>query len=76
MPDTNDIKELLVELRDLQREHLAEYRNVTQRSLELQQKAVARQEQVVKLYRRMVVAGAVVITAIVGLIVYLIWRYL
>ena len=42
----DEIQKLLREIRDTQREHLAEYRQVTQRSLELQQRAVARQEQI------------------------------
>jgi hypothetical protein len=37
----DEIQKLLREIRDTQREHLAEYRHVTQRSLELQQHAVA-----------------------------------
>ena len=39
------VRRLLEEIRDVQREHLAEYRRVTKESLELQQRAVARQEQ-------------------------------
>jgi hypothetical protein len=35
---------LLEEIRDVQREHLTEYRRVTQQLLELQQRAVARPE--------------------------------
>jgi hypothetical protein len=31
---------LLTEIRDLQREHLAEYRRVTERSLEMQERAM------------------------------------
>jgi hypothetical protein len=34
--ESDEVKELLAELRDVQREHLDEYRKVTQRSLELQ----------------------------------------
>jgi hypothetical protein len=44
--ERDEIQKLLREIRDTQREHLAEYRQVTQRSLELQQRAVARQEQI------------------------------
>jgi len=40
-PDGDEIQKLLREIRDTQREHLAEYKSVTQRSLELQQRAVA-----------------------------------
>jgi hypothetical protein len=59
MGETDEIKALLAEIRDTQREYLAEYREVTRRSLELQQQAVKRQEQLGRLYRRVVVAGGV-----------------
>lgn len=62
---------LLEEIRDAQREHLAEYRRVTQQSLELQQRAVARQEQVSQLYKRVVVLGGVLVAALLSLLLYL-----
>jgi CHASE3 domain sensor protein len=74
MRESDDIKELLVEIRDVQREHLAEYRKVTQRSLELQQLAVTRQEQLGRLYRRVVIAGAMLVLCIVIIIVVLMGR--
>lgn len=37
---------LLEEIRDAQREHLAEYRRVTEQTLDFQRRAVSRQEQV------------------------------
>ena len=46
MDGGDEIRQLLRDIRDAQREHLAEYRRVTERSLELQQRAVARQEQI------------------------------
>ena len=74
MRETDNLNELLVEIRDVQREHLAEYRKVTQRSLELQQLAVTRQEQLGRLYRRVVVAGAMLILCIVIIIIVLMGR--
>jgi len=74
MQESGEIKELLIELRDVQREHLAEYRKVTQRSLELQQQAVTRQEQLGQLYRRVVVACALLVIFIVVNIIYLMGR--
>jgi hypothetical protein len=71
MRESDEIKELLAELRDVQREHLEEYRKVTQQSLELQRQAVARQEQLGKLYRRVLTAGAALIVFIVIVIIYL-----
>jgi CHASE3 domain sensor protein len=65
-----DFIHLLVEIRDLQRAHLDEYRRVTQESLELQRKAVGRQEQISRLYQRVVAVGALLLIAIV---VFLVW---
>jgi hypothetical protein len=44
MDDGDEVRQLLREIRDAQREQLAEYRRVTEHSLELQKRAVARQE--------------------------------
>ncbi|HZE71977.1 MAG TPA: hypothetical protein VE135_20900 [Pyrinomonadaceae bacterium] len=74
MQESNEIKQLLTEIRDLQRESLGEYKKVTQRSLELQQQAVTRQEQLGRLYRRVVLAGSLLIMAIVILLVYLLGK--
>ena len=71
MEESSKIKELLVELRDVQREHLAEYRKVTQRSLELQQEAVTRQHQIGNLYRRVIIACAILVVFVVAAILYL-----
>jgi CHASE3 domain sensor protein len=64
-------EKLLEEIRDLQRESLEEYRRVTSQSLELQQRAVRRQEQLGKTYRVALIASATLIIIIVGLIIYL-----
>lgn len=74
MQESNEIKELLVELRDVQREHLAEYRKVTQRSLELQQEAVTRQAQIGNLYRRVIIACAILVVFVVAAIIYLLGK--
>jgi hypothetical protein len=64
--ESKDFIHLLVEIRDLQREHLEEYRRVTHESLELQRRAVARQEQIGRLYKRvLIVAGLAVIGGVV-----------
>jgi hypothetical protein len=49
MEDGDEISQLLRDIRNAQREQLAEYRRATERSLELQQRAVARQEQITHL---------------------------
>lgn len=61
--DSRDVIPLLVEIRDLQREHLDEYRRVTQESLELSRRAVRRQEQFGRLYQRALIAAALVVAA-------------
>jgi len=66
---------LLREIRDTQREHLAEYRRVTERSLDLQQRAVARQEQMAYIYRRLLVVGGGLVAILFALLVYLLVRW-
>lgn len=46
-------------------------RRVTQRSLELQQQAVTRQEQFDRLYRRVLAVGAVFLAGLVAFLVYI-----
>jgi hypothetical protein len=69
--DPKDFIHLLVEIRDIQREHLEEYRSVTRESLELQRKAVKRQEQIGRLYQCVVAVGALVVIGMVLFLVYL-----
>lgn len=71
----DDIRQLLREIRDGQREQLAEYRRVTERSLEVQQRAVGRQEQLGQIYRRLLVAGGGVVAVLLVLLVYLLVRW-
>jgi CHASE3 domain sensor protein len=73
--DGDEIRQLLKEIRDTQREHLAEYRRVTERSLELQQRAVARQEQMANVYRRLLIVGGGLVAALLVLLVYLLARW-
>ena len=66
---------LLEEIRDAQRDHLAEYRRVTQRSLDLQQRAVDRQQELGRLYRRVVVLGGGAIAVLMILLLFLFVRW-
>ena len=75
MEPTDRTTQLLEEIRDLQRESLAEYRKVTQQSLEMQSRAVRRQEEIGGLYKRMLTVGVVVIVPILVLLVYLLFRW-
>ena len=68
-------RRLLEEIRDVQREHLAEYRNVTRQSLELQRQAVMRQEQLGVMYRRVIAAGVVVALPLLILLGVLLMRW-
>ena len=71
MEDQKRIEELLKEIRDAQRQSLEEYKRVTTQSLELQKRAVSRQEQLGKTYRVALIASALLIIGIIGLIFYL-----
>ena len=74
--DTNDRTErLLEEIRDATREQLALYRKVTEQSLELQQKAVARQEKFAGVYRRVLVFGGIMVVALLALLMALLMRW-
>lgn len=72
MNEPDEISELLREIRDIQTEHLNEYKRVTQRSLELQERAVERQEKLSTLYVRVILASAILVLGIVSVIIYLI----
>lgn len=65
---------ILKEIRDLQREHLDEYKRVAERSLSLQEKAIARQEQISKLYRRVVFATALFVAGAIAFIFHSLGR--
>ena len=68
MDQSDDIKQLLTEIRDVQRDHLDEYKRVTERMLEIQGEAVRQQIAIGSLYKRVVFVGAVLI---LGLLLYL-----
>ena len=68
-------RKLLEEIRDAQREHLAEYRSVTRQSLDLQKQAVTRQEQLGTMYRRVITVGGLASLVLVILLVYLLMRW-
>jgi cytochrome c-type biogenesis protein CcmH/NrfG len=68
-------QKLLQEIRDAQREHLAEYRRVAQQSLELQQRAVARQEQIGRIYKGVLLVGGVLVAVLLSLLLYILVRW-
>jgi cytochrome c-type biogenesis protein CcmH/NrfG len=65
---------LLEEIRDAQREHLAEYRRVTDQTLEIQRRIVTRQEQVGHLYKRVVLVAGLLVASLLGLLLYVLVR--
>jgi len=75
MDSGDEIRQLLREIRDAQREHLAEYRRVAERSLELQQRAVARQEQIGQFSRRLIAVGGIMVVVLLALLAYLLIRW-
>ena len=76
MQESDEIKIILAEIRDAQLAQLEEYRKVTQRSLQLQQQAVNRQEQMSRLYRLVLVVGSALIGLLLILLVYLLGKWL
>ena len=75
MENADEIRKLLQEIRDVEREHLAEYRRVTTLSLELQQRAVARQEQFGRISRLIFLVGGLLAAVLLALLVYLLARW-
>ncbi len=75
MEGGDDVRRLLTEIRDLEREHLAEYKRISEEVLTLQKSAVARQELIGRIYRRMVFAGAFLVAALLVLLVALLVRW-
>ncbi len=75
MESDDEIRQLLRDILDAEREHLAESRRVTERSLELQQRAVAQQEQVGRLYRRLVLVGGGLVAVLLAVFIYLVLIY-
>lgn len=73
--DDDATRQLLLEIRDTQREHLAEYKRVTALSLEMQERAVTRQQQIASLYRRVLLVGGTVVAALLCLLLYLLVRW-
>ena len=70
-----DDRKILTEIRDLQREHLAEYRKVSEEALQIQRNALARQELIAGVYRRVVVIGGVMVLALTIFLVYLLAKW-
>ena len=75
MQSDDDVRKLLHDIRDAQRDQLAESRGVMERLLELQQRAAAQQEQANRLYRRLARVGAGLVAVLIALLVFLVLIY-
>ena len=75
MADDERLHRLLEEIRDVEKESLAEYRRVTQQSLELQRQATARQQQMVQVYRRVLLIGIPITVPLLVLLMFLLLRW-
>jgi hypothetical protein len=75
MESDGRVEKLLEEIRDAQREHLAEYRRVTEESLDLQRRAVQRQQELGRTYTRVVGLVGGLVFALMLLLVYLLIRW-
>ena len=76
--DDDHVGRLLLDIRDAQRAQLAEHQRIAERFLELQQRAVARQELVSRISKRVALAGGTLVVALLALLVFLLarwWRY-
>jgi CHASE3 domain sensor protein len=70
-----EIRRLVRDLLDAQREQLAESRHVSERSLELQERAILQQEELRRLYRRLVLVGGSLVVMLLAVFVYLVLIY-
>jgi len=70
MNENDRTEQLLSQILDAQRAHLEEYKRVTTQSLDLQRQGVETQSRHVRLYRRVILIGAIVM---VGLLAYVVW---
>jgi hypothetical protein len=68
------MQRLLEEIRDAQREHLAEYKARSEQALELQRRAAARYERMSRLYKGVVIVGGLVTAALLSLLAHLLIR--
>ena len=66
-----EILEVLTQIRDLQKEHLEEFRKSAAHSIELQEENKKRAVAIVRIYKRVVVVGGIVVIGCIALLVWL-----
>jgi hypothetical protein len=75
MDSDDEIKRLLRDIRDAQREQLAEHRRATERLFEIQQRALAQQEELSHLHRWLVRVGGGLVAVLLAVVVFLVLIY-
>lgn len=72
MEGADELRPLLEEIRDLQREQLEIYREQSVRSLQLAEESVSRQANYMRIYKRVLLALALLLVPVV----WVLWRLL
>jgi type IV secretory pathway TrbD component len=75
MDECEDTRRILSDIRDLERQHLEEYRRISQEVLNLQRNAVERQTLIGGVYKRVVVFGGIMAVSLLDLLVYLLVKW-
>lgn len=75
MDEGEDTRKILSDIRDLEREHLEEYRRISQEVLNLQRNAVERQALIGGVYKRVVAFGGIMVVALLVLLVFLLAKW-
>ena len=75
MQDGDEVRKLLAEIRDLQREHLTEYKAFVQEALELQRTALARYERLRGIYGKVVFVAGGLVLLLLALLAYLLVKW-
>lgn len=66
MDESTRIESLLNEIRDLQKEHLAAYKEHAAHALQLSEESVKRQKDMAALYRKVLVVVAILFVILLG----------
>jgi hypothetical protein len=74
MPPDDDQQKLLSDIRDILREQLDEYRRVTSKSLEIQQRAVQFQQNYGRIYKIALAVSALLVLAAILFITIILYR--
>src|SRR5688572_2925654 len=69
VPDDKN-EQLLAQILEVQRAHLEEYKRVTSESLDIQRRSIETQVRHLRVYRRIVIVGSVIVG---GLLAYAVW---